>query len=111
MGMSDWSNRITRLRQRGLINSYRQGDKDKKRSNVKPGVSEKFRAKRDAKILQLSRSNPNLTATQIAQRINSMPQPPGVAVSNVNTSRVYQLLRGAGLGRASVKKPKKGKAS
>ena len=103
MGMSDWQTRISRLRRQGIIDSFRQQDKKKKRK-VALTATAKFRKKRNAKILQLAKSNPNLNAKQIAERINNMPTPPGVAVGRINTRSVQQILRASGLGRKDFEK-------
>ena len=103
MGMTDWQARISRLRRQGIIDSFRQQDKKKKRK-VALTATAKFRKKRNAKILQLAKSNPNLNAKQIAERINNMPTPPGVAVGRINTRSVQQILRASGLGRKDFEK-------
>ena len=103
MGMTDWQTRISRLRRQGIIDSFRQQDKKKKRK-VALTATAKFRKKRNAKILQLAKSNPNLNAKQIAERINNMPTPPGVAVGRINTRSVQQILRASGLGRKDFEK-------
>lgn len=104
MGITDWTNRLSKLRKNGLIKTIRKTDK---RSSVKKRQktqAEKFISKRNARILQLARSNPSLTGPEIAKIVNSMPMPQGVSLPRIGSNSVNKLLRDNGLGKGKKTK-------
>lgn len=107
MGIGDWGSRLSQLRKRGLIKTIRKPDKRSSVSKTQTTQTDKFVAKRNARILQIARSNPSLTGNQIAQMVASMPMPPGVQIPRVSSTSVLKLLRENGLGKLSKKKKRK----